>query len=298
MANYDRNILVPYLQDVCCSELLCSKLQREIQNCEQEIQKLTSWINWKPNEPKRPYPSAFDSDKSGGYAYIVIWGVIPVLIGLFVASLGGEGYIFLILSLAFGLFCGSLGYSEVKELENRDEKRYEEALEYYNQTIARNEQHKKTVPQWKWERENQRNRLAMLNQQLADAQKLRAGVYSVNVIPSRYRNIHVAYYLFDYFSTCRESDLDKIIQTMLLDEIIQRMDTIIHQNEEIMLNQRIQLALQEEGNRSAAEHHREEMRRIAGMERNLELQADYQQMIVQNQVVTNFLLAAEYLRKE
>lgn len=30
MAQYDRKILIPYLQDVCSMELLCAKITREI----------------------------------------------------------------------------------------------------------------------------------------------------------------------------------------------------------------------------------------------------------------------------
>lgn len=132
---------------------------------------------------------------------------------------------------------------------------------------------------------------------MKEAEKLRSDTYSVNIIPSRYRTIHAAYYLYDYFESGRETDLDKIIQTMLLDEIIPRMDKLIMQNQEILLNQRRQLALQEQQNRAIAKNHREQMRRIARMERNQELQLDYQRMIERNQEVTNFFLAADYLER-
>ena len=91
--------------------------------------------------------------------------------------------------------------------------------------------------------------------------------------------------------------MEKTIQTMLLDEIIQRLDKLIVQNQEIILNQRMQMAMQEQSDRMIAENHRREMKRLASMERNQELQMDYQQMIARNQEVTNFFLAAEYLRK-
>lgn len=123
-------------------------------------------------------------------------------------------------------------------------------------------------------------------------------MYGVNIIPNKYRNPHAAYYLFDYFNSCRENDLDKVIQTMLLDDIIKRLDHIIAQNEEILLNQRYQIALQEGQNHMIAENHREQMLAIARMEANQQLQTDYQQMIVQNQAVTNFFLTYDFLTKK
>ncbi|MBR2047546.1 MAG: hypothetical protein IJ960_03020 [Oscillospiraceae bacterium] len=75
------------------------------------------------------------------------------------------------------------------------------------------------------------------------------------------------------------------------------MDELIRQNQEIILNQRMQMAMQERQNRDIAENHRQEMKRLASMERNQELQMDYQNMIARNQEVTNFFLAADYLRK-
>lgn len=60
----------------------------------------------------------------------------------------------------------------------------------------------------------------------------------------------------------------------------------------------MQMAMQEQSNRMIAENHRNEMKRLASMERNQEIQMDYQNMIARNQEVMNFFLAADYLRKK
>ena len=49
-----------------------------------------------------------------------------------------------------------------------------------------------------------------------EAAELSKDLYDINIIPSRFRNIYPISYLYYYFSTSREDDLYKIIQTMLL----------------------------------------------------------------------------------
>lgn len=177
------------------------------------------------------------------------------------------------------------------------EKRYNEAVECHKKECAKQRANRESKPRWRENAQQWKNQENDLIRKLREAKALRNRVYSVNIIPARYRNIHAAYYLYDFFSTCRETDLEKTIQTMLLDEIIQKMDELIRQNQEIILNQRMQMAMQERQNRDIAENHRQEMKRLASMERNQELQMDYQNMIARNQEVTNFFLAADYLRK-
>lgn len=295
MANYDRRILVPYLQDVCSAEMLCSKLARDINNCKSRINKIQAYIN----QPLKSlsYPNISDYSETSEQT-----GAIGgILMGLGFIALSLYLWKWLSFLCLAGIFAGAVvifgSCSGAKAEIDSNNSRYDAAVERYEKEKRYNEQVRQNIPQQQHLLQKERQTLSMLQQRLYSAQRLRDNVYSVNIIASKYRNIHVAYYLYDYFSSCRETDLDKIIQTMLLDEIIQRLDRIIAQNEEIMLNQRMQLAMQEKQNRMMAEHHREEMKSIARMEKNQQLQLDYQDMIVKNQMVTNFFLEADYLRK-
>lgn len=291
MANYERQILVPYLCDVCSAEMLCAKLQKDIESCKNAISSESAILNRKivtPPKPKRQATSSediFGRFVGLGFILLSIW-LAPYFRGLWIGGVG------------FGALTFFFSIMDSRKAEEETEQRYKKALAEYERTVANNRSALDARPKHEQNLQLYNRRLTTLHRQLTDAQQLRSSVYSVNIIPSRYRNIHVAYYLYDYFNTCRESDLDKVIQTMLLDEIKQRLDTVIRQNEEMLLNQRYQIALQEESNRAMAEHHRESMRRIAKMEQNQELQMDYQNMIIKNQEVTNFFLAADYLRKE
>lgn len=299
MANYDRRILVPYLQDVCSTELLCSRLSREIENCRREINQLSNRVNQKIIDPIKPHPSAYatDSDKKiNNFVYILIWVIIPIIVGCWVYSaIGTESVGFLLVVALVVIFLGGPGILEVIS-DNEDENiKYKNAVEEYNKKLAINQNIRQQIPDWRDKIREKQSYLCTLQARFNSASKLRDEVYDVNIIPSKYRDIHAAYYLYDYFNTSRETDLDKIIQTLLLEEIKQKLDKIIEQNEQIILNQRIQLALQERQNLMIQENHHEQMEAIARLERNQELQMDYQQMIIKNQVVTNFILEAEYL---
>lgn len=227
---------------------------------------------------------------------ILIFGVLPITIGSMISMIFGS-LIPIILSIVIFAIMGLPWIWEIKEENERTERKNQEAEENYYRWCENYKKNIAQLPLTQKQLQDKQQYLYTLNNRLRAAQKLRSDVYSVNIIPSRYRNIHAAYYLYDFFNSARETDLEKVIQTMLLDEIIQRLDRIIAQNEEIMLNQRMQLAMQERQNKMIAEHHREEMKSIARMEKNQQLQLDYQDMIAKNQMVTNFFLEADYLRK-
>lgn len=289
MASYDRRILIPYLQDVCCAELLCRKLENEIATCRAEGDKYTQWANGKYSDPPEPVRKGGDESAIGGLVVSSIICIIGLRL-MFFPILGipvlGYGLI--------GVFTCLGQNSETKEMHNRQ---YEEELARYNKQVAQNKEYRARIPDWRMAAQKWRDQEQKAKANLRDAKHLREKLYSVNIIPSRYRTIQVAYYLYDFFSTGRATDLEQTLQTMLLDEIIQRMDKLIVQNEEILLNQRYQIAQQERQNRIDSDRYREQMEKIARMEQNQERQIDYERMISANQEVTNFFLAADYWRK-
>ena len=299
MANYDRRFLVPYLQDVCSVEMICAKLSKDIAKCNANIRSSTQKGNQKIVDPPAPNEASYYegcNDNLGA----CIPGVIILLIAFWVLNKLGGLWLFKlvgILGVGYGALCCWMGISDAVEQNNRAKERYESALKNHKETLKRNEMLRNQLPEHQNNALQHRNHLDILQKCYRQATQLRENVYNVNIIPRQYRNIHTAYYLYDFFSTCRETDLEKIIQTFVLEEIKQRLDRIIEQNEQILINQRIQIALQEQQNKSAGDYQREQLRRIAKMEKNQELSNDYQQMIAKNQEVTNFILAADYIRK-
>lgn len=250
-------------------------------------------ISRKITDPREPDYSNYESeeDLSGD---LVMLGIV-----LFFAAAG-----FWLMQWSFLLGLVPLGVAGIivfgivhgdRQEKKLVEEKYETAIACWKDTLEKNERARKELPKFRMALQCEQKNNLILQSRLQEVQTLRQSLYDVNIIPKQHRNIYAACYLYDYFSTCRENDLEKIIQTMLLDEIKKKLDKIIAQNEKIILNQRIQLALQEQSNQIAAEHHRMELDAIVRLEQNQELQLDYQNMIVQNQVVTNFLLAADYL---
>ena len=124
-----------------------------------------------------------------------------------------------------------------------------------------------------------------------EAAELSKDLYDINIIPSRFRNIYPIAYLYDYFSTSREDDLDKIIQTMLLEKIIEQLKSVIGKMNEALENQREQIALLSESNEIAERSRMDNINHLLAIERNQEKREDYERMTVANSLVTNFILA-------
>ena len=291
MAKYDRRILVPYLNDVYSAELICYGLNEEVEQLNNEMTSHRNAIDRIIVDPPAPRERDFPASDTGDDWLYAIGCCVVSLFAFCTGTVGGivTGAVAALIAVVF--FCSIwCAHSDSGD-------RFQEALSAYHKEIKENKRLRDQKQQHKVSLEECQQRMIEAQVNLRDAQRMCANVYSVNIIPAQYRNVYVAYYLYDYFSTSRETDLDKIIQMFLLEEIKQKLDKIITQNEQIILNQRYQIALQEQENRALAEHHREELRQIARLTENQELQLDYQNMIAKNQEVTNFILAADYMKK-
>lgn len=292
MANYDRRILVPYLRDVCSIELLCSRLEKEISRCNNDIQHWTNAASQKIIDPSFPWKSNFPvTDLGSDIGCAVIFGIIA-LVGLKI----GWNIIGIGLMLFGGFFVLIFLLSILSNYQDRHIK-FLNAVERYKECVENNQKMRAKIPQYKDALSSSQQELATLKSRLDEARKMRSKVYSVNIIAGNYRNKYAAYYLYDYFRTSRETDLDKIIQTLLLEEIKEKLDNIIALYEEMIFVQRYQVALQEQQNKAISDNHIRELQQIARLERNQQLQIDYQNMIAQNQQLTNFFLAADYIQK-
>ena len=295
MAKYDRRILVPYLQDVCCVEMLCRKLEQDVRHAKSEADKYAGWANRDYRDPVKPTKKDCKATEHPDASDAGCLGRVGIIAGILLMI---PNFVLGTLILAFGLFQLWIWRNYVDEANEETERNYLKAINEYDKQCKQNKKWRDSVPSWSASAQRWRQKENAARSCLQKAQKLRNDLYGVNIIPSRYRTIHAAYYLYDFFNSGRETDLERTIQTMLLDEIVQRMDKIIAQNQEIIINQRMQIAQQAQQNRAIAEGQREQMRQIACMEQNQQRQIDYQNMIARNQQVTNFFLAADYLRKK
>ncbi len=284
---YDRQILLPYLEDVCVMELLCRKLSKEMDDAkrraEQASQQVKEIYNIKaPHEPVR------EDYKTTG----INWACFAIgLLGAFLVLAPNVPTFFRVLFAvwcALFMYWAFVGVSSAEEQYEAAMLEYKQQKRHYDGQLVQKRTYEGTYYALKKE-------YLALQQEYRNAEMLKTQLYGVNVIPSRYRTVHATYYLYDYFSSCQESDLDKVIQTMLLDEIIQRLDRVIEQQSEILLNQRHQLALQQLALEDANENHRQQMLALAQQEKNQAQQTEYLAMIEGNTRANAYFAAATWL---
>jgi len=296
MAYYERKILLPYLQNLSSIELLYQRFLREYhQASRNEATTRESLQNI--NKTKKPISPPKAKSR---FRPFIIFIILFAAYTAFCKSVGPHvddvtytalQALYLVLIL---IFCGMMWFSffDVGGFQSRNKleiKKYKEALALY-------EENQKQLPALRYAEEKQHEATVSAKKRLDEVSQLRQTLYNVNIIPNRYRNVRVACYLYDYFNTSHENDLDKILQTMLLDEINQKMDKVLVKLEDIIINQRYQIALQEKQNHMIQRNHEEEMRSLAKLAKNQELQSEYLQMIETNTSVTSFFTTANYFQ--
>lgn len=286
MARYDRRMLVPYLQDVYAVELLLRRVQKEASAAQGAV---------------HTYQKRYDSDKKpeepvgGGLAAMLICavlGLIAVPFALYLIYFTGSALI--LAGIALGFVAGCLFYASYLALERycsyrKEVKKYKNDLKEYEARKGNRDQNKSMITTWSKALETRKKRVTEVRQ-------LRDTIYNANVIPMPYRNIYAVSFLYDYFRTSQADDVDMILQTFVLEEIKAKLDVIIEQQAEMIINQRATIANQEKMEESIARNHEKEMRRLANLNENAERRNQYLEMINTNLVVSNFFAYHDYIK--
>lgn len=291
MAQYNHEILVQYLRDVYSLELLRNKMQGEVNRLHNQILQYKDVIS---RYQCRPFPVSEDVPEPKFDMAMFGYSCLFYMLSLFLFAIPWIGKFLGIGGLLFTFGLDILAYSDDsyshKAKIERSQREFEKAVAEYEslQRYAAQCQTdlNRNVPTYN----NMLSQLREVEKNLSDA-------YSVNIIPNRYRTIYAAYYLYDYFSSCQETDLDKIVQTMLLDQIITKLNRIINQQTEMILNQRMALAKQDEHMEQLQQNHNAQLRAMAQIEQNQALQTNYLDMLDTNTRITNFFVTADYINK-
>ena len=227
----------------------------------------------------------------------IITGFIAFLIGLLLyrIPLIGPWLGVLVIFFSIGAFFNAKLVSSRNSKRLEEEKEvvkavYQEEKEKYEHLLSLANSYRASLP-------SQIDNYNAAVSHLQEAEEKLQQVYSVNIIPNKYRTVYVAYYLYDYISSCRETDVDRVLQTMLLEQIIAKLDKIIAQQEEIILNQRMQLAKQDYLIAQSKQQHTEQMKILYGLEKNQQIQNDYLAMTEANTRITNYFVTADYINK-
>lgn len=276
-------------------ELLVRKIEDDIHSTREDIQYEQAVVAKAESTPV-PVEGIVSCPKEDVFLYIVLGCItFPVSLLLFkVPLIGcGIGVVGIIFSLIY--FLGAIAGASVNSQRKEEEKKrvkevYQSEKKKYENLLACANDYRSFLPA-------QINDYNAAVSYLQEAKEKLQSVYSANIIPNKYRSVYVAYYLYDYISSSHETDIDRVLQTMLLDQIIAKLDKIISQQEEIILNQRMQLAKQDALLAQSKKQHEEQMKAISNLEENQQMQNDYLAMTEANTRITNYFVTADYINK-
>lgn len=297
MARMNREILVPYLQDVCALQLTKKKQQ-------EKLAKLHSEKDSALREAVVAMPTARATVTSSFFGKLACVGVTSVGCSLILAVL--VGIMAGLTGSIVGDDSGSLGdvlliggaivavVSFVLHLFS---------ISIQNANIMRENQ--QNFQSWKKQSDIRRskaeaicagisNEIREIESQIHAVDGLLNKAYSANLIPSRYRDLYAAVYLYDWFSTGMSDDMDMALNTYVLEQIKSRLDTIIQNQAVQIINQRTIIANQARM-ANAIERNAQQMReKVARMNESLEKQNMYLNMIDSNVAATRYFAEEVY----
>ncbi len=294
MANYNHEILVNYLRDVYSMELLVRKIEDDIHSTREDIQCEQALVE---KVESTPIPAEGNISPKKDITPYMIAGFLILFISFGFFTLPSIGAISGILGIGVSIIlfscAGSVSSDNTKMQEEEKEKikeNFQRDVEEYEHMLALANDCRSVLP-------SQIDDYNAAVSHLQEAKEKLQSVYSVNIIPNKYRSVYVAYYLYDYISSSHETDIDRVLQTMLLEQIIAKLDKIIAQQEEIILNQRMQLAKQDALLAQSKKQHEEQMKAISNLEENQQMQNDYLAMTEANTRITNYFVTTDYINK-
>lgn len=90
-----------------------------------------------------------------------------------------------------------------------------------------------------------RRKIQQIEQEISEAERILTNLYNVNLIPKKYRNIGCIYFIYDFYASSK-TPLDNIFLHMDLDKIQTQLNTVIHNQQNIILQQAIIIAQNKE----------------------------------------------------
>lgn len=286
MAKYDRRLLVPYLEDLCSVELLHVKVSNEFRHAKEKYWDYQNRLKYdvKPKEPQNEEGNGIILYLIG--AALVVWAVIWFFSGSILRMLGAVAIGFVCIFIFTEADCQRTNEAACRE----EYERYEKALKQYNDRAQVRSNNKQQESYWL-------SQATTLQKRVQEVEKLREGIYKANVIPIPYRNVYAVHFLYEYFRSSSADDVDMILQTFVLEEIKSKLDTVIQQQTEIILNQRMMIANQHKMNQTLARNHEQQMKQLANLNENAERQNQYLEMINTNIQITNFFAYHDYITR-
>ncbi len=293
--NYNREFLVPYLENICALEILRIELNKEINKLKDTIH----LYNKGEYDEKIHSPGYYESEFTFGRIALIVWGVLCILaclalpINVDIDADNGGMFIF-VLFIGGGMGVGCLWWGVTSILESRNNnKRLDEE---YNIEKDRAERAKKINSINRDLIPSLNSSLEFFNGEYTKVNNLLIQAYDVNVIPNQYRNLYASVYLYDYFKTSQATDLERALTLFVLEEIKERLDFIIQQQSEMILHQQVIIAEQIKTREQQEIRTRMMISKLDSIIASNEERNKYLDMIEVNTHTTAFFATVEYLK--
>ena len=127
--------------------------------------------------------------------------------------------------------------------------------------------------------------------ELKKATELLQTAYDINIIPTQFRNVYAVYYLNDFIQTSNES-LSTALLHFDLNEIKQKLDTVIEQQEEIIINQ----AIIQAQNEQMIKQNTNMLNSLASIEGNTHMASQYAEIAANNAEACAWIGVANYIK--
>lgn len=292
MAKYDRDFLVPYLEDICTLQLSKKKLEKMISTAKQEI----SNINYEAlSKVDKPQYEQYKGDRDLTGVGMILLGCFLLLFSLilFFASFGAKTP----LAMLFPFLVGGVGiYIEFRGLTAKSRENDEIQIRNEQKEKDHNIAEMAALVLAEPKVNAVKSRINQYKAEIDHVDTLLNTLYNINIIPSWYRDLYPAVYLYDWFSNSRADDLDLALNTLVLEQIKDRLDTIIINQGEMIINQRIMMANQEKAMEQNSRHHQMLMDKLDKIEASNEDRKMYLRMIEGNTAANAYFSAAAYLK--
>lgn len=292
MARYDREFLVPYLEDICALQLSKKKIVGMIASSHKEIKKINDSALKNVGEPdleayKEPGDATVGEIGTGCFGMVCL---ISSLITFFVGIVEPPFLVLAAVLFVLGIsttnnFMSAEDTANEKIKERNDEKERDHAVKQMAALVVAEPQVNAV-----------KDRIRFLEGEIRRIDQLLERAYSINILPRWYRDLYSAVYLYDWFSNSRADDLDMALNTLVLEQIKDRLDTIIRNQGEQIINQRIMIANQHKAMEQADCHHAALMARLDRIEATNEDRNMYLSMIEANTAANAYFTAANYLK--
>ncbi len=138
----------------------------------------------------------------------------------------------------------------------------------------------------------QKQKLNEMKKEFEQARDLLQRAYDVNIVPKQFRNLYAVYYLTDFINTSNES-LSTALLNYNLEIIKEKLDNIIEQQQEIIINQALTMAQ----NEKIMKQNEQQLRHLASIEQNTDRAAQYAQIASNNAEACAWIGIANYISK-